>query len=725
MKRIEMTFENRFSLVKPIYEIPEDDLVGQVLNPAMQMSEEVRVAAGFFSSQCLAQLAPGLASFINEGNGPLKLLASPEISEEDQAAIRKGVRNPQTVLDETLTKLFNQASISESAIEQHTVEALAYLIASQRLQLRIVLMSRGMYHKKLWLFSSGAEWLAVHGSSNATKRGLLVNGEQMSVDLAWQDGPRAEQRVQMLLQQWEETWENRRKSALTVPADQALNLLRSHAGKDPPTVEDFWKAWQQDYEAGLEPPLPPRYEIPPLRKQLTIPRQLVWREGRFAHQGQAVDALLANEGGIIAIATGGGKTQTALITSAELQNQKRNHLCIIVVVPSKPLIRQWSSAVREFGIHPVAFIGKGSQKRAQELEGLTFAFSTTTPRTEVIVMSTQLFCKQESAERQWIENLPRHVNTLLIADEVHNLGSPGFIEHPANRFDVRLGLSATPVRQYDPDGTHRLFDYFGGPPVFEFSVADAIRQGCLVPYQYHLHPIQLSLEEMSYYDELTTQLASSGFHVNDEGQTVGFTGKVKKLLLQRRALVEQADAKLDSLARQLREVRPNTIARTLIYTSAKATVMGKPKQINEVNGLLQQLHISFHEYTAAETGTSQTNDILDQFGAGHYQVLTAMKVLDEGVDIPQTETAFLLASSTVEREWVQRRGRILRATPGKSPAQLHDFLVTPPDGTYQTGNSLIKSELRRASAFAEMAENRFAANGPNALIRYWEDQLGA
>ena len=720
-----MTFEDKFSLVKPIYEMPEDDLVGEVLNPAMRISQEVRIAAGFFSSQCLAQLAPGLAVFINEGSGPLKLLASPEISEDDQEAIRKGVRTPHTVLDETLTKLFDHAFISESAIEKHTVEALAYLIASERLQLRIVLMNRGMYHNKSWLFRSGIEWLAIHGSSNATKRGLLVNGEQMSVDLSWQDGPRAEKRVQTLVQQWDRTWDNRRKSTLTVPAELALELLRSHAGKDPPTVEDFWKAWYQDYQAGREPPLPPGYEIPPSRKQLNIPSQLVWREGRFAHQGHAVDALLANEGGIIAIATGGGKTQTALITSVELQNQKRNHLCIIVVVPSKPLIRQWSRAVQEFGIYPVTFLGKGSQKRAQELEALTFAFSTTTPRTEVIVMSTQLFCKQESAERRWIENLPHQVNTLLIADEVHNLGSPGFIEHPPNRFDFKCGLSATPVRQYDPDGTHRLFDYFGGPPVFEFSVADAIRQGCLVPYHYHLHPIQLSQEEMSYYDELTTELASSGFHVNDDGQTIGLNGKVKKLLLQRRALVEQVDAKLEGLAEQLRRLGPGTIARTLIYTSAKATVMGKSRQINEVNGLLQQLHISFHEYTAAETGRSQANDILDQFGTGHYQVLTAMKVLDEGVDIPQTETAFLLASSTVEREWVQRRGRILRATPGKRPAQLHDFLVTPLDGTYHSGNSLIKSELRRARAFAELAENRFAANGPNALIRYWEDQLGA
>ena len=719
-----MTFENRFSLVKPIYEIPEDDLVGQVLNPAMQMSQEVRIAAGFFSSQCLAQLAPGLAAFINDGSGPLKLLVSPEISEEDQEAIRKGIRDPQTVLDETLTKLFNQASISESAIEKHSVAALAYLIASERLQLRIVLMNRGMYHKKFWLFRSGTEWLAVHGSSNATKRGLLVNGEQMSVDLGWQDGPRAEQRVETLLKQWNQTWNNQRESALTVPAELALNLLRSQSSKDPPTVEDFWKAWNQDYQAGREPPLPPGYEMAPTRKQLTIPAQMVWREGRFGHQGEAVDALLTNRGGIIAIATGGGKTQTALIAAAELQNQELNHLCIIVIAPSRPLIRQWSGAIREFGIHPVTLIGQNAQKRAQELEALTYAFSTTTPRTEVIVMSNQLFCKQESAERQWIEDLPPQVNTLLIADEVHNLGSPGFIENPANRFNFKFGLSATPVRQYDPDGTDRLFEYFGGPPVFEFSVGDAIRQGCLVPYQYHLHPAQLSEEEMSCYDDLTSKLSSSGFHVNDEGQTVGLTGRVERLLRERRALLEQADSKLIGLAEQLKEIGSNTVARTLIYTSAKATIMGKPKQINRVNRLLQQLHITSHEYTAAETGASTANDILEQFGAGHYQVLTAMKVLDEGVDIPQTERAFLLASSTVEREWVQRRGRILRAAPGKKPAQLHDFLVTPPDKTYQSGDSLIKSELRRARAFAELAENRFAANGPDALIRNWEDQLG-
>ena len=719
-----MTFGDRLGQVKPIYEIPEDDLVGDLLNPAMRFSEEVRIGAGFFSSQCLAQIAPGLAEYINENSSPLQLLASPAIDEQDREAIRHGTKDPQKVLDQTTTKLLDQARLSQSAVVRHAADALSYLVASDRLQLRIVLMERGMYHKKFWLFRSGTQWLAVHGSGNATSRGLLVNGEQMSVDLPWLDGPTAEKRVNALIQQWDQSWNNQRGSSLTVPAEQALELLHKHSGKTPPTVADFWDAWFQDHSEGREPPLPPGHVTPPTTKKLSIPINIQWREGRFAHQGQAVDTLFDNDGGIVAIATGGGKTQTALITATKLQNQIEGHLCIAVVVPSKPLVQQWSDAIRDFGLHPTVLAGQSPAKRAAELEAITLALSTKTSRTEVIVMSNQLFRKPDSPERHWLENLPPEVTALLIADEVHNLGTPGFIDHPPRRFDFRIGLSATPIRQYDPDGTHRLFDYFGGPPVFEFSVADAIQSGCLVPYHYHIHPVELSLEEMEHYEDLTAQLIRSGFRTNDDGQTIGLTSRVEKLLRQRRALVEQAHAKLDVLARQMRMIGTANVTRTLIYTSAKATVLGKTRQINLVNRLLQELHINFHEYTAAETSNKGSQAILERFGAGDYQVLTAMKVLDEGVDVPQTDTAYLLASSTVEREWIQRRGRILRNTQGKGPAQLHDFVVTPPiSGTYQSGGSLIKSELRRTRAFAELAENRFNDEGPSHIIRRLEDQM--
>jgi len=718
-----MSFVTQFAEMRPVYEIPDDDLVGEILVPAMRSCDDLRIGVGFFSSRCLAQIAPGLAVYVNDTSNTLKLMVSPVISEEDQKAIDSGVREPQTVLNRALERLFEDARLSESAIEQHTVETLAYLVASDRLEIRVVLMERGMYHKKIYLLRSGEQWLAVHGSSNATERGLLVNGEQMSVDRAWKDGEQSEKRVEIFLGQWDRRWNNQHPKSLTVEVDQALEILRSYAGPTPPTVADFWEAWHRDYEAGLAPELPFGFRPVPIDHRLKIPDTLVWREGRFAHQGAAVEALTENGGGILSMATGSGKTLTALIAISEFQDRKIGHLCVVVLAPTRPLIRQWAEDIRDFGIEPIVMSGIGKDRRQQELETLSVSFASANPRTEVLLLTNSLFLKRGSAERSWLESLPDSVTCILVADEVHNLGAPSFVNNPPECFDRRIGLSATPIRQYDPDGTDNLFDFFGGPPIFNFSLGDAINTGCLVSYKYYLHEVEFESDEMEYYEDLTTQLVRAGFQIDDEGITVGLSDRVARLLRDRRALVEQAGAKLGVLENLLKCIGTELVTKTLIYASAKPVAPGKVRQITAANEILQRLSIISHQYTAEETGTSQSLKILDRFGTGDYQVLTAMKVLDEGIDIPQTDTAFLLASSTVEREWVQRRGRILRNAPGKSFAHLHDFIVVPPDLNSPAASSLLKSELRRASAFADLAENEFDPDGPNRVIRELEEML--
>ena len=718
-----MDFDSLFSKILPAYEIPQNDLVREVLVPAMRYCDELRLAAGFFSSRCLAQLAPGLAEFVNETENSMDLMVSPEINQEDRDAIHRGVKAPDEVLSNALEQLFEGALLSSSAIERHSVETLAYLVASERLRMRVVLMRQGMYHKKLWLFRSGSRWLAVHGSGNATERGLLMNGEQMSIERAWLDGERSESRVNLFLTQWENQWNNRAPESLTVEVDQALRFLSGYAKSEPPTSQEFLDAWEHDFEEGLEFTAPTLPVVSGSQLRLAIPESLVWREGRFAHQGIAVDSLLAHEGGILAIATGGGKTKTALIAATEMQALRSRHFCVVVLAPTRPLIRQWTSDIRTFGVEPTVLSGMSPNNRKQELEHLLFAFSSVEPRTEVLLMSNSLFTQMGSPERRWLEELPSAITKLLIADEVHNLGAKSFRDNLPLVFELRIGLSATPVRQYDPDGTDELFGFFGGPPRYEFSLKDAIQAGCLVPYKYYLHLVEFEPDEMERYEDLTDQLVRAGFKVDDEGATVGMSDRVAKLLRDRRALVEQAKGKISSLESQLEIIGSNQVRRTLIYTSAKPMAGDGPKQITAVNRVLQKLNIIAHQYTSEETGKSYSRGILERFASGDYQVLTAMKVLDEGVDIPETDTAFLLASSTVEREWVQRRGRILRQAPGKVVADLHDFIVIPPDLDSAASKSLLRSELRRASAFADVSENEFDPDGPNATIRSLENTL--
>ena len=374
-----------------VYEIPDDDLVGEVLLPAMTHADEVRVGAGFFSSHCLAQIAPGLAAYLEGEDRRLELMISPVISEEDREAIEQAVTTPEEVVKAYADLLFEEARLSQVCMVRHAVQCLAYLVAANRLDLRFVLMTKGQYHKKEWLIRSGEDWLAVHGSGNATTRGLLVNGENMTIDRPWQDGAASANRVRMLLEQWDRQWNNEHRFSLTVLAPQALRVLREMTSSAVPTVEDFWEAWREDNLAGLEPELPPNF-LRVARHLLAIPPDLEWQVGRFSHQGHAVEAFRDNGSlGVLAIATGGGKTKTALISATLNQAAYQGAMLVMILVPSTPLMRQWAEEVRDFGLEPFVPSDVSGAKRAVRLEEIRAALATGKPRTEVLVVTNALF----------------------------------------------------------------------------------------------------------------------------------------------------------------------------------------------------------------------------------------------------------------------------------------------------------------------------------------------
>lgn len=712
--------------VGPSYEVPDDDLVGEILVPGMKAATEVRIGAGFFTSSCLAQVAPGLAAYISRDDDTvLRLLISPELSEEDRSAIERAVRTPEEVINEVMARLFEDAALSPTQVERHAVDCLAYLLAAGRLEVRFCLMRRGQYHKKIWLMSDGDGWLAVHGSGNATTRGLFVNGEQMTIDRAWCDGERSAERVRIYLERWQQQWNNEHSHSLTVTAEQALAVLtwRGSAPEETtprvPTVADFWAAWRADLDAGHAPELPPNVEIPRLHPQLSIPTWLNWQTGRYAHQKRAVNEFTAaNRRGILAIATGGGKTKSSLVGATLAQDEHQGPMLVVILVPSTPLINQWAAEVVDFGVTPTlpsVLPGPARQDRFQQMRA---ALSLGVPRTEVLVVSNGLFTTDKTV-REFIDELDESILTMVIGDEVHNLGAPTFVKSPPKRFDIRLGLSATPIRQYDPDGTEALFEFFG-PQVFEFSLQEAIDAGCLVKYDYHLHEVTLTDGEFELYEDLTAKIVALGYMAKDKGESRSDNKTYEALLFRRRSVLENASGKLP-LLRALLAADPDSVERTLVYASGKRPPFDTyERQIEQVNDMLAELGIVAHQFTSEETATAQGREILRIFGEGGYKALTAMKVLDEGVDIPQTDTAYLLASSRVEREWVQRRGRILRTAPGKTRAVLHDFLVVPPDPHSPTGRRILRGEIDRAEEFASLAENEWAPGGPRRTMARYE-----
>ena len=685
------------SSVRPLYVLPDDPLADEVLIPGFQNAVKVDCMAGFFSSDALADLAPGLATYINVTRHSLRLIISPVLRQEDQAAIKDGIESAEAVARACLEDMI----ITEDLLQQHTLKCLSWLMSTGRIEIRIALMPDALFHPKVWLFHVSDGVMAVHGSSNVTIAGLRKNVEQIAVSQSWSD-PNQRYVSTKLGDQFQKLWSNEDDSCIVVPIPQAIRerLLQDYRREVPPTEDDLRALYRKAARSIKGSP-----DKPPVvrRVKFTIPTGLKFNDGEFAHQGRAVDAWCgAGYRGVLEMATGSGKTITAMLCAHRL-NTERQPLLIVVAAPYVPLIQQWCDEIIPFGLKPVNLtICDGNRGRAKEIGRVARRIEFRRSRVEVIIVSHRTLC--DSGFKLAIENID--CATLLIADEVHNLGSEGFITNPPSFFDYRLGLSATPVRQYDADGTTAMFQFFG-QVVFRFTLAEAIDR-CLVPYDYYVHRVDLTPDEMDQWTEITARIKANAWR-QESGEPDEF---LVKLFRDRHSVLESAENKISALEEALQDRDLRNLRHVLIYASDKA-----PEQLNRANSLLRKCGIPFHQLTYEETVNRRaTARIVDDFREGTLRVLTAKRVLDEGVNIPQVQTAFVLASTTVERQWIQRRGRLLRTCrdTGKTHAEIHDFVVWPPAATNMDdeARAVIRGELTRIQEFAKLARNAARTDGP-------------
>lgn len=700
---------------RPLYILPRDNVAVEVLSPAMSVSNSVDIMMGFFSSRSFSEIAAGLAAFLDNSTEALRLIISPYISEDDQKALREGLLDASSAASTAVERMMPDAD----ELAKHTLKCLAWLIANRRLSVKIALMRDALFHSKVWMFDDGIDRAALHGSANMTGKGLKGNREQLSLARHWAS-QEADETCRELQSEFDLLWSGADPDCIVIDLPQAIEdkIIQDYKDERQPTESDFNRIWRRAHGLTDEPINVDELLAKEVDRSFQIPDWLEYRTGEYSHQGRAIDAwFAAGKSGILEMCTGSGKTLTAL-TAAQLLHKQVGEMLIVVSAPYNVLVSQWCSEIEIFGLRPINLSEAGGPSgRARLLAEARRRLKRGVSKCEVVVVSNDTLCTSEFQEQ--IAGFPGA--KMLIADECHNLGAANFTTNPPDFFDYRLGLSATPVRQYDDEGTASLFSFFG-KPCFSFTLEEAIGV-CLTPYEYHVSFVELNSDEMADWREISEKISRLAWKI-DAGEK---DSSLDALLLKRRRILETADSKIAALSGLLSEVGPRNLKYTLIYATDK-----DPEQLNEVNALLHSYGVFFHQLTSEETASpKKSRSILHRFQAGDLQVLTAKRVLDEGVNVPQIMRAYILASTTVRRQWVQRRGRLLRTCKeiGKEYAVIHDLVALPPSGELKSAldgdaKKIINSELDRVWEFARLSMNAAETGGPFEAVEEMRGLVG-
>lgn len=685
--------------LKLSYRSSNDNLVKDFFQPCLERSSLYRRAAGYFTSAGLSLAARGIAALASR-SGEMRLIASPYLDSDDIKALQRASDNPESVLKAIVCK--NLQDIEDTIISDR-LNALAWLAASGLLQVKLAIrvndkgeVVRGIFHEKIGVFSDDENNnVAFAGSSNETAGGLVENFESIKVFCSWRD---SEGRVQEELDNFENLWSDSTHGLKIIEFSQATIELIERFRDSSRVVEGLSiKHFCQINKRFSE--------------KLVIPKTVQLRD----YQAEAIRAWVKAGGkGIFSMATGSGKTLTALVLAAKV-SEKNSPIAIIIICPYISICRQWITEVALFGVNAVpCFEGqkKWQSKFEESYQGLTNGFS----QAAVFVATNATFQSKAFQSKVLSKISSTGIHHFIIADEVHNLGSPKMSKSLPEGITIRLGLSATPERHNDPVGTAALISYFGND-IFSYPLSQAIADGHLSPYLYYPVVVELTDGEAEEYLDITDSLAR--FFSADESDAE-LNDAAMYLLIRRSRLLGSAKNKLAALDKLIGEMSAKP-KKAIFYCGDGKTLDNKSdeaiRQIKAVARLLGEQHgLRVRNFTYMES-SDERDEILQDFRTDFLDGLVAIRCLDEGIDLPDLNMGFILASSTNPRQFIQRRGRLLRKAPGKKRAVIYDFIVQPPDfggeeddKSFNVERFLFKRELKRISEFCKMAEN-----GPEAL----------
>lgn len=689
----------------------------------LKNSTEFDLKLGYFSSAAISVLAEGFATFISRG-GYMRLIINHIVSKKDKEAITNGVMG--NVIDCSDLSNFQYLKTTFNEYQEQFFRCLAYMISQKRIDIRIIKPrgQKGIAHTKSGQFRDGDSITAFTGSANFTISGLFNNIEEIKIDRSDSIDRMVQKRI-----------EKQRK-------DFDAIMSGEKKGIDYLSPKDLVEAISTNYgDSDIEELLDVEKKLREVKKQHDVVatsahEDIAFSIPKFPYDKPREYQQLAfenwknnNQQGLFAMATGTGKTITSL--NCLLEIYKRNgYYKAIILVPTITLVNQWEKECWKFNYGNIIKVYSKNTEWRSKIELLQMAEKyrkPSEPTQNFIIISTYASFARENVFS--ILNSFERTKVLLIADEAHNMGSPSILKRLGTiNYLRRIGLSATPERQFDDDTNMKLYRFFGAEDkfTFEYSMEEAIQKGVLCKYYYYPHLVKLTDEEMANYIELSEKISkyfnyNSGVFDKKDEILMG-------LLLARKRIIHKAANKLGAFKKIIEEryERTGNLKYSLIYVPegnkpdyfSDSDIFDKSEQVaddavsDHLIDVYTEAVMKIDKYVTVRkfvSGQKDRDAILADFAKGRLQVLTSMKCLDEGVDVPRSELAIFCASTGNPRQFIQRRGRVLRTHPDKYMAEIHDLVVAPEvsatSSSYKMEQSLLKGELMRVKNFSMLSEN--------------------
>ena len=670
------------------YRTGDGQLLEDFYAPCLKEAIRYDRAVGYFRSSVFLLIGPEIIDFAKRG-GKIRLVCSPSIAGEDVQAIIDGYKSredllAQASLDE-IESLLGDQDVTKN------VEALATLVAVGSLEIKVAFKpgANGIFHEKLGLFhDEGDGSVSFPGSINESWSGWHERGnsEAFSVFCSWLGG-RDTREVSGDKAYFEELWSDNRYGLevedFPAIAIERLNVVSKGSldDIDPEGLVDYFSIGDRNKvdEQNTDPANEKKRQLLPHQREAIEQWEKQGKRGVFEH------------------ATGSGKTFTALTA---LKEHLATDGVALVFVPDRLLHKQWSEEIKE-ELPGVTILkagdGHNRWRKNKMLRTFTQPGRGLGPRIVLATMPTARLA-------DFLGGLWQGEHLMVVADEVHEIGSKENSKILTIESGSRLGLSATPRRYGDPFGTAKIFEYFGNIVEPPFTLVDAIEEKRLVPYEYHPAPIRLTAEESDEWELATKEISLEYARSkrDDNGNPV-VSKRLQNMMIQRSRIAKKASAKV------LYAVK--TLVENYVEGQSWLIYCEDQYQLGKIMQALRSKGLEPCEYHTNMKGDAAASlDWFKRFGG----IMVSIRCLDQGVDIPKISHAIILASSQNPRQFIQRRGRVLRVCTGKYLAVIYDAVVVPLSLEKEPGQlSLLKSELQRSIQFSDTAMNR---SGANSLI---------